>query len=528
MSSSTTPTIEELATAINTLLVSQQNFQTSISNDIHDLHSRMDPPGFPPPRDPNPFPTTSIKLDIPRFDGTDPLGWIFKINQFFDYHLTPEDQRLRIAAFYMDGEALTWFQWLHQNGQILTWPTFLHALETRFAPSQYEDPKGALFKLSQTASVKEYQAQFESLANRIIGLPPSYYLSCFISGLKPAIRREVLAFQPVTLTQAIGLAKLQEDKFADRSSHFSRSTPTVNTTKSNSSFKPSMSVHPPKAQPVMKRLTPDELQARRDQGLCYNCDERYQRGHRCKHLFNLLIVAPAASDDVHSLQLAVSEPDSPAMDSIPSDPEPDPAQISLHALMGHSIPQTLRVMGQIRNSPVAILIDSGSTHNFLQDRVARQLGLHTEPAHSFKVLVGNGEVLTCSTMCPQTPLLLGSHEFLVDLFILPLSGAELVLGVQWLKTLGPIVTDYDKLTMSFCSEGQQIHLTGVPKPIPEEANIHQLQRLVSTDAIDTLLHLQLVTSADTTLPSPTHPEPRVNTLITKFSSLFKTPSHLPP
>jgi hypothetical protein len=158
-------------------------------------------------------------LEIPRFDGTDPLGWIFKINQFFDYHLTPDDQRLRIASFYMEGEALTWFQWLHQNGQLMNWPTFLHALEIRFAPSQYEDPKGALFKLTQTTTVKEYQAKFESLANRIVGLPPACYLSCFVSGLKPAIRREVLSFQPATLTQAIGLAKLQEEKLLDRLSY---------------------------------------------------------------------------------------------------------------------------------------------------------------------------------------------------------------------------------------------------------------------------------------------------------------------
>ncbi|PNX64179.1 retrotransposon protein, partial [Trifolium pratense] len=111
-------------------------FQTNISTninalatDVNHLRARMGPPGFPPPRvpypDPTPIPTTSIKLDIPRFDGSDPLGWIFKVTQFFDYHLTPEDQRLRLASFYMEGEALTWFQWMHQNGQLLTWTTFL-------------------------------------------------------------------------------------------------------------------------------------------------------------------------------------------------------------------------------------------------------------------------------------------------------------------------------------------------------------------------------------------------------------------
>jgi hypothetical protein len=182
--------------------------------------------------------TTSIKLDIPRFDGSDPMGWIFKINQFFDYHLTPDEQRLRIASFYMDGEALPWFQWMHSNGQILTWTAFLQALETRFAPSQYEDPKGALFKLTQKGSVKDYQSQFELLANRISGLPPPFYLSCFISGLKPAIRREVMAFQPLTLNQAINLAKLQEDKLADRHYH---SSPGAKTTPPSSSQLPSSS-----------------------------------------------------------------------------------------------------------------------------------------------------------------------------------------------------------------------------------------------------------------------------------------------
>jgi hypothetical protein len=116
----------------------------------------------------------------------------------------------------MEGEALGWFQWMHDNGQLLSWTMFLQALESRFAPSLYEDPKGALFKLCQTTTVREYQSQFENLANRIVGLPPPFYLSCFISGLKPAIRREVQAFQPISLTQAVHLAKLQEEKLADR------------------------------------------------------------------------------------------------------------------------------------------------------------------------------------------------------------------------------------------------------------------------------------------------------------------------
>lgn len=66
-----------------------------------------------------------LKLDAPRFDGTETLGWIFKINKFFEYHATPEHDRLTITSFYMEGRALAWFQWMTNNGQFTSWPSFL-------------------------------------------------------------------------------------------------------------------------------------------------------------------------------------------------------------------------------------------------------------------------------------------------------------------------------------------------------------------------------------------------------------------
>lgn len=136
-------------------------------------------------------PTTSmgsvhrLKLEVPRFDGMDPTGWIFKISQFFEYHATPEHERLTIASFYMEGKALAWFQWMYRNGQLTSWPAFLHALHTRFSSSTYKDPTGMLCKLTQQSSTAEYLAEFESLANCVIGLPTLFVLSCFVSGLSP-------------------------------------------------------------------------------------------------------------------------------------------------------------------------------------------------------------------------------------------------------------------------------------------------------------------------------------------------------
>jgi hypothetical protein len=122
---------------------------------------------------------------------------------------------------------------------------------------------------------------------------------------------------------------------------------------------------------------------------------------------------------------------------------------------------------------------------------------------------------------------MGSHEFLVDLYILPLSGAKLVLGVQWLKTLGPIVTDYEQLTMSFSKNGSTITLDGATKPGPQESNLHQLHCLVHTNSIDTCLHLQLITLEPQTTSQPSD-SPHVAHLLEQFESLFRAPTSLPP
>jgi len=88
-----------------------------------------------------------MKLDVPRFDGSDAIGWIFKITHFFEYHTTTDHERLTITSFYMEGQALAWFQWMHRNGQLSSWLAFLHALHSRFASTTYEDPTRLLCKL---------------------------------------------------------------------------------------------------------------------------------------------------------------------------------------------------------------------------------------------------------------------------------------------------------------------------------------------------------------------------------------------
>ena len=63
-----------------------------------------------------------VKLDVSHFDGTDPLGWIFKINQFFEYHGTSKHNRLMIASFYIKSRALDWTRHPRTLTQVIQTP----------------------------------------------------------------------------------------------------------------------------------------------------------------------------------------------------------------------------------------------------------------------------------------------------------------------------------------------------------------------------------------------------------------------
>jgi len=171
---------------------------------------------------PNPSNIRPPKLLLAFFEGSDPLDWLFQAEQYFSFYQILLAQRLSMVAFHMKGEALSWFKLLHQNNLVTDWVSFTRALELRFGPSTYTNHQALLFKLQQVTTVTEYQTRFEKLCNCTVGLTPDIILNCFISSLHPDIRRELSILNPYSISQAIGLAKLIEDKYCDSKPRISR------------------------------------------------------------------------------------------------------------------------------------------------------------------------------------------------------------------------------------------------------------------------------------------------------------------
>ncbi|KAK0603526.1 hypothetical protein LWI29_005918 [Acer saccharum] len=109
----------------------------------------------------------------------------------------------------------------------------------------------------------------------------------------------------------------------------------------------------------------------------------------------------------------------------------------------------MRVMAKIGPDEVVVLIDSGFTHNFINERVANMLQLPVVPTEPFNVKVANRRPLQCQGRFENVQVLLKGIPFVLTLYVLPLIGLDLVLGVHWLEQLGTVVCNWKQLTMEF-------------------------------------------------------------------------------
>ena len=102
------------------------------------------------------------------------------------------------------------------------------------------------------------------------------------------------------------------------------------------------------------------------------------------------------------------------------------------------------------------LLDSGSTHTFINGDVARRVGIHFELCPGAGVTVANGDCVACQGLTRGVGIRIAEEVFSVDCYTIPLDWWDMVLGVNFLRTLGPILWDFDDLCMAFTKVGRRM------------------------------------------------------------------------
>lgn len=351
----------------------------------------------------------------------------------------------------------------------MKWKDFVKVICIRFRPTGYMDYDEALSRVKQTDSLREYQREFERIATRV-RWPEKALVGTFIGGLKNDLAREVKVCKPKTLLAAIEYAHLRDEHLNDVKKEW-RTDPKIPPVL-QSDYRPSIprgenvpSKNVGKPLPVgVNKLSWEEMQKKREKGLCFNCDEKFTQGHRCK-ISQVYLIEPVEEDSVDE------EPEE-GLTTTSEDP-----LISVHAMAGTKGPRTMRLKAWVYNQEVTILIDNGSSHNFINSIIAERLQLPCSSIEAFDVKVASGETLSCSEVYCNVPIKIQEIHIHVDLFALPLVGLDIVLGIQWLARLGKIISDYGKMTMEFEWGDGWVKLSSQPALETKLVGVNAIEKL---------------------------------------------------
>ncbi|KAG8660594.1 hypothetical protein MANES_02G178250v8 [Manihot esculenta] len=117
------------------------------------------------------------KLDFPRYDGLeDPLGWLARCQYFFRHQQTPEEEKVSLASYHLEGIAQLLDDILDPN-----WDEFTHQCNLHFGPPIRSNKLGELAKLKQIGSVAKYQNHFEALVSRTGTLTQDQKVQLYLS-----------------------------------------------------------------------------------------------------------------------------------------------------------------------------------------------------------------------------------------------------------------------------------------------------------------------------------------------------------
>ncbi|XP_028794470.1 uncharacterized protein LOC114750095 [Neltuma alba] len=483
-----------------------------------------------------------VKVDFPKFGGTDPSHWIFRAEQYFEYYGTPEPHKLVLAAINMEGDVVPWFQLLQKTKVIHNWASLTRAVETEYGPSLLEKPRSKLFKLMHTGLVEDYCREFMALANRTEGISDDALIDCFTSGLKTNVKREVISRRPPTLQKAIELAKIYrcDEEMAGTLKTKASSNPAgSNFRGGNSSF--TLGVGPKNALPPLlptpnvkpmsqvKKMSPAEMMIRREKGLCYTCDAKFTPNHRCPNKQYMLIECEELEKN------ARHEPHSQT-DELKEDLDGEEMTIhhlSLHAYHGSPGKATIRFVGVIGGTEVQILLDGGSSDSFIHPRIAQHLGLAIEKTKNVRVMIGDGNAMRGEGVVRNLAVNIQGYKLEFLAYVLAIAGSDLVIGPSWLATLGPHIANYTigESYIKFALGDDFITLRRTNQAVVAQAGYHHLQRLVHTKAILECYVLELNTfdsEPDPNIEDKGDINPDLQGIIQDFSSVFDKPHDLPP
>ena len=134
---------------------------------------------------------------------------------------------------------------------------------------------------------------------------------------------------------------------------------------------------------------------------CFKCNApNWKPSHKCKDKMFFHCKIDKSDSDKDEEAQDISSSDEETNNEDPQNPHELGNQNTNLTLYGTAMtriyqPQTLKFYGYIKKTKVVVLIYSGSSHNFIDTNIARQLNIFIHPTSEFQVSIPGNRTMSC-------------------------------------------------------------------------------------------------------------------------------------
>ncbi|KAF7826714.1 Retrotransposable element Tf2 [Senna tora] len=434
------------------------------------------------------------RLEIPIFNGEDPIGWLFRVERYFIV-----------------------------RKPVQRWSDFKMELLRCFHQSQQGNGYEILMAHKQTSDVGEYRERFELLSAPLKEATEEMLIGFYQNGLKEEVRAELRMIQAQNLLDIMDMSqkieernevveKLREEKLKKAlkpnplpkwvtgsakpnypKTFTSTTTPITSNTSGPSNAAESKSSDDRKSSAVSntpskknyQRLTDEEIKRKRERGECFTCDDKWSPAHKCKNKRLNIIILSELEEGEDDGEEFVFDPEETREDNSVS----TLMSLSLNSVVAITSGRTMKLMGKIRGKEVEIMIDSGAKHNFISEELVKQMGLEIEKTKSYHVTLGDGYTVQQQGCCKGLEIEMQGLRVCENFYLFNLGDVDMILGVEWLESLGEVRVNWKQLTIKIKAETGVVCLAGDPALARSLVSMKNLMRSVRKGGQGFLLEL---------------------------------------
>nr|GLL49496.1 uncharacterized protein LOC105969880 [Ipomoea trifida] len=363
----------------------------------------------------------AIRIDVPKpapfkgnRDAKEVDSFLWQVEQYLDHqNVRDENTRIRTAALYLADNAGLW--WRRKAADLArgvitmdTWVDFVREFKKQFYPANAVNEARAKLRVHRhNKSIREYVETYTALILQIPGISDDEALFQFTDGLTGWAKTEVLRRNPATLDEAIAYVESLPEKTPEQYP------------KPKDKGKERM--HSPPRNYDRQKSPNSRLNERKKPLRCFVCQGDHKFSN-CPKYGKLSAMFSRNNDE-------------PIED--PSDEEDDALQMSSLKVLGaishpSSTTDLLYVDVVINGKKSRALIDTGATHNFIEEAEATRLKLRTESRRQLIKTVNQRPQLTVG-IAKDVTVRVGPWKGRVSFTVTAMDDYKIVLGMDAMK-----------------------------------------------------------------------------------------------